>query len=114
MGSLQPHAPCLFPVRAGQQHRHGTPVVQRARHHAALDQMRFTMVQRAPDGARATEGRMPKVTLARVAPPPEVRPSPPPAPEASGSNGSETRTAAAARTASEKPKPAKRPKKAVP
>jgi hypothetical protein len=76
-------------------------------YHAALDQIRFTMVQRAPDGARMTGGRMPKVTLARVTPPVEARPAVAAVAEVSGANGSEARSVTVARTA-----PVEQPRKA--
>ena len=80
-------------------------------YHAALDQIRFTMVQRAPENTRATESKAPKVTFNRVAPPPEPRPSQPAAAESSGANGSQARAVPVPRPAAAKPKP---PKKAAP
>ena len=76
-------------------------------YHAALDQIRFTMVQRAPDGARATEGRIPKVILTRPPTPVEVRPAQP-ATQSLEPNSPESRAPAAPRVTTEKPKRAKK------
>jgi hypothetical protein len=80
-------------------------------YHAALDQIRFTMVQRAPENTRTTETKAPKVTINRAAPPAEMRPAAPVVTEPSGANGSEARAVPVVRTAPAKPKP---PKKATP
>jgi hypothetical protein len=77
-------------------------------YHSALDQIRFTMVHRAPESARP-EGLVPKVTITRPATPlpsAEPRPAAVPAP-VSGGNGSEARTAAT-RPAPEKAKSVKK------
>jgi hypothetical protein len=81
-------------------------------YHSAMDQIRFTMVQRTPENARPNDGKVPRVTITRPPAPPEPRPSAPApaAVPASGANGSEAR-AVAARSAPPKSAP---PKSALP
>lgn len=64
-------------------------------YHAAMDQMRFTMVQRTPDTSRVTDSRAPRFTITKPPLPVDARPVPAAPAVASGANGSEAKVAEA-------------------